>query len=164
MAGSGSNPSPGKGPPSPSPSPSEPSAGRRRPRILLVEDNGADVFLIRESLQAAQLHADLHILPDGEKAIRFFEDADADPSAPCPDLVLLDINLPRRSGHEVARHLRGSRRCACTPIVVVTSSDSERDRQEMARLGVNAYFRKPSDYASYLQLGSLVKTLLAAAL
>jgi DNA-binding response OmpR family regulator len=118
------------------------------------------VFLIRESVNAANIDADMHIVPDGENAIRFFERADRDPAAPCPDLVILDINLPKRSGRDVVRQMRNSRRCANTVVVVVTSSDSERDRDEMGKLGVRAYFRKPSDYASFMKLGELVKGLL----
>lgn len=131
-----------------------------RRSILIVEDNRADVFLIRESIEKARLDADLYVVQDGEKAIRFFDQADQDPSAPCPVLVLLDINLPKKPGRDVLRHMRQSRRCAKSLVVVVSSSDSERDRAEMGNLGVNGYFCKPSDYADFMKLGELVKGLL----
>ncbi len=67
----------------------------RPPQILVVEDNRADVFLIRESIQIAHIDADLYVVQDGDKAIRFFEEADRDAAAPCPALVILDINLPK---------------------------------------------------------------------
>jgi len=137
------------------------AAGRKRRHILIVEDNRADVFLIRESVGSAQIEADLHVVHDGEEAIRFFDRADQDPSAPCPDLVLLDINLPKRSGREVVRRMRQHARCADALVVVVTSSDSERDHREISALGVNAYFRKPSEYESFMKLGQVVRELLA---
>lgn len=125
-----------------------------------MEDNKGDVFLIRESIQAASLEAVLHVVQDGEKAIKFFETTDTDPSQPCPSLVILDINLPKKPGREVLNFMRLSRRCAAVPVLVVTSSDSQRDRDEMARLGVNGYFRKPSEYDEFLKLGPIVKDML----
>jgi two-component system, chemotaxis family, response regulator Rcp1 len=125
-----------------------------------VEDSRADVFLIRESLCEAQVDADLHIVHDGEKAVHFFEQADGD-SVPVPDMVILDINLPKRPGNKVLQQMRQSARCASALVLVVTSSDSERDREEMKKLGVAAYFCKPSDYQEFMKLGELAKGLLA---
>jgi DNA-binding response OmpR family regulator len=126
----------------------------------VVEDNRADVFLIRESIEAACAGATLLVVQDGERAIRFFEEADRDADAPSPDIVILDINLPKKSGAEVLRHMRLSRRCGRAPTLIVTSSDSEKDRETMARLGVSGYFRKPSVYEEFMKLGSLVKVML----
>ena len=120
-----------------------------------MEDSRADVFLIRESLHEANVDADLHIVHDGEKAVLFFEHADENPSAPVPDMVILDINLPKRPGNEVLQQMRQSARCASALVVVVTSSDLERDREEMRKLGVAAYFCKPSDYQKCMKLGEL---------
>lgn len=100
------------------------------------------------------------MLQDGEKAIRFFDRVDRDEAASCPVMVIIDINLPKRPGGEVLREMRKSRRCANALVVVVTSSDSTRDRDDMARLGANAYFRKPSDYESFLKLGDVASALL----
>jgi chemotaxis family two-component system response regulator Rcp1 len=125
-----------------------------------VEDNRADVFLIRESIQIAGVDANLHVVPDGDKAIHFFELAESDPVSPCPVLVILDINLPKKQGREVLHHLRQSGRCGEAAVLVVTSSDSERDRDEMSQLGVCGYFRKPSEYEEFMKLGQLVKGLL----
>jgi two-component system, chemotaxis family, response regulator Rcp1 len=127
---------------------------------LVVEDNRADVFLIREAVEGAHLDLDLHVVHDGDKAIRFLEEAEHDPMAPAPDLVILDINLPKRSGRDVVRRMRQGLRCGGALVVVVTSSDSERDRQEMGKFGINAYFRKPSEYASFMKLGELIQALL----
>jgi len=131
--------------------------------ILIVEDNQADAALIRRALARAGITAELHELNDGEKALRFFEAADADPQAPCPTLVLLDINLPRHQGGEILRSLRASKRCRGALVLVVTSSDSQRDRDEMNRLGADGYFRKPSSYVDYMMLGPQVRQLLDTA-
>lgn len=135
----------------------QPAASKGR-SVLIVEDNRADVFLIREALQAAHVNAELEVVDDGEKAIRFFENIEADHSAPCPDLVILDLNLPRRPGRDVLEFIRQTKRCPNAFVVVVTSSNSERDRDDMARLGVSVYFRKPSEYSEYMKLGGVVKS------
>jgi DNA-binding response OmpR family regulator len=144
--------------------PSRPdSTARKRPQILIVEDSRADVFLIRESLSEAKVDADLHVVHDGENAVRFFEQIDRDPAAPPPDMVILDINLPKRPGSEVLERMLQSTRSAKAVVVVVTSSDSDRDRQVMANLGAAAYFCKPSEYQKFMKLGELAKGLLEKA-
>jgi DNA-binding response OmpR family regulator len=135
----------------------------RKAQILIVEDNRADVFLIREAIEASCPDAALFVVQDGDKAIKFFEQADIDPAAPCPALVILDINLPKKPGPEVLSQMRLTKRCAQATVLVVTSSDSEKDRVEMKRLGVNGYFRKPSEYDEFMKLGPLVKSLLGGA-
>jgi CheY-like chemotaxis protein len=157
--GSSQNPSGDR--PLPSFAPSVDSASPRPCRILIVEDNKADVYLIREAIQHAQLEASVHVVPDGDKAIGFFETAQADITAPCPDLVILDLNLPKVNGEEVLKHLRSQVRCSDARVVIVTSSDSPRDREKLHRLGADAYFRKPSDYTEFLKLGQIIKQLLS---
>lgn len=136
------------------------NAPRKRSYILLVEDNKADVYLIREAIETAKIDAALRVLSDGEKAVRYFAEVGRDPSIVCPDLILLDINLPKRQGDDVLREMRKVPRCAHTRVVVVTSSDSDQERQEMARLGAADYFRKSSEYEDFMQLGELVRTIL----
>ena len=111
--------------------------------ILIVEDDSADVFLISEAINAANPNVELEVVNDGDKAIRFFEKIDRDDSLACPALVILDINLPKRHGGQVLQHMRKTRRCASALVLIVTSSDSARDRETMARLGANGYFRSP---------------------
>ena len=156
---SGSNPSPDKAHSSTSRSPAD-KEQPRRPLILVVDDNKADVFLIREALAAAHVDADLHVVHDGHAALRFLDAADRDRNAPSPDLVLLDLNLPKVNGEKVLKHLRGSAQCGDTLVVIVTSSDSTHERETMTGLGISGYFRKPSEYSEFLQLGLLVKKLL----
>jgi CheY-like chemotaxis protein len=125
-----------------------------------VEDNQADVFLIREALDGAKLNAEIHVVYDGEQALRYCVDVGMDENLPPPTLVLLDINLPKRQGTEVLEEMRRNPRCKDALVLVVTSSDSDADRAEMARRGANGYFRKPSDYEAYMKLGDVAKQLL----
>jgi chemotaxis family two-component system response regulator Rcp1 len=136
-------------------------AGARQRRILIAEDSKSDVFLIRQALQNSGINAQLHVADDGEKTVRYFEQADADPAAPCPDLILLDINMPRYKGGDILRRLRASSRCAHALVIIVTSSDSARDRKEMDALGADGYFRKPSEFSEFMKLGQIVRDLLA---
>jgi len=92
--------------------------------------------------------------------MKFFERVDADATAPCPDLILLDINLPRYKGGDILRKLHASSRCKNALVLVVTSSDSSRDREEMDLLGANGYFRKPSAFSEFMTLGQMVRYLL----
>lgn len=138
----------------------ERSATPVRHRIVVVEDNKGDVFLIREAIQAANVDAVLDVISDGEKAVQFFERADQDDSVPCPNLVIIDINLPKQHGGQVLAYMRKTRRCANTLALIVTSSDWIKDRDDMAKLGANGYFRKPSHYDEFMKLGEIVKGLL----
>jgi len=137
----------------------------REPRvnILLIEDAEADVFLVREALKNVGLDFELNVLDDGEKAIQFIDELDRQPGASCPHLVLLDLNLPKRSGDQILAHMRHSERCKDVPVVVVTSSDSPRDKAEMSRLGATRYFRKPSRLDEFMRLGPLVRELVVNA-
>lgn len=131
--------------------------------ILVAEDNSADVFLVRHALETLQVDARLHIVEDGDLAYQYVEQLDLDDSVPCPGLVLLDLNLPKRSGEEVLGRLRKSPRCAKVPVVMMTSSNSPRDRAEAENLGASYYFRKPSNLDEFMKIGQVVKDLLRTA-
>jgi chemotaxis family two-component system response regulator Rcp1 len=126
---------------------------------LIVEDNPADVLLIRQAIKSACVNADLHIVRDGEQAVRYFDDVDGD-RAPRPALVVLDINLPRKQGGEVIQYMRKSRSCENALVLAVSTSDSAREREHMTRLGASGYFRKPSEYAEFMKLGDIIRDLL----
>lgn len=100
------------------------------------------------------------MVKDGEQAIRIFDLADREAGAPRPSLVILDINLPRKQGGEVLRHLRQSRTCGNAVVIAISTSDSARDRRVMIELGANGYFHKPSKYAEFMKLGDLIKSLM----
>lgn len=159
MGGSGWSPNPDEAQPSVSRSPSEEQRARRH--ILIVEDNAADVFLIRTAIQTADIPAHLHVVRDGEQALKFFEEADQDAERPCPSLVILDINLPKKQGGEVLEQMRKSGRCCKALVIAVSTSDSPADRLNMLRLGANGYFHKPSEYKDFMKLGDVIKGLLA---
>ncbi|MCC6587983.1 MAG: response regulator [Bryobacterales bacterium] len=131
--------------------------------ILIVEDNEADVFLIREAIAEARIEAEITVVSDGHAATAFFDTADRDDEFACPDLVLLDLNLPKKPGFEVLRHKLASRRCQNARVVIVTSSDSAKDRAEARALGADAYFRKPSDFEAFMKLGDVVAGLASSA-
>ncbi len=128
--------------------------------MFIIEDNESDVYLIREAMEAIRLPFTLQVVEDGEQAVRFFDQADDDPGMPCPALVILDINLPKKQGSDVLRHMRQSRKCANVPVIAVSTSDSAEDRERMTKLGMDRYFRKPSDYDEFMKLGQIVKALL----
>jgi chemotaxis family two-component system response regulator Rcp1 len=144
-----------EGCPAPAPSSSGSQDTPSRPiRILLAEDNPADVYLVREALREQGLEFVLDVVEDGEKAFQYLERAETDRSLPCPDLFIVDLNMPKRSGMAFLKRIRESDLCGSTPVVILTSSDSPRDRQETLELGASRYIRKPSDFDAFLQVGS----------
>lgn len=118
------------------------------------------MYLIREAIERCGINADIDVLPDGSAAIQYLDDANAGESGPCPDLILLDLNLPKTSGYEVLKHLRAGVRCKCAKVLIVSSSDAPTDRKAVDDLGVSNYFMKPSTYAEFMKLGSIVERLL----
>jgi two-component system, chemotaxis family, response regulator Rcp1 len=118
------------------------------------------VLLVEEALREYRVDCALTVVSDGEEGMRFFQTLDNNPEARSPSLVLLDLNLPKRSGHEVLQVIRRSRRCPAISVVVVTSSQHQSDLAQMKRLGATAYFHKPSSFDEFMRLGALVKDLL----
>jgi two-component system, chemotaxis family, response regulator Rcp1 len=128
--------------------------------VFLVEDNPADVFVIRQALAGAAFPVDLHVAADGEEALLKLKSLETAAPANRPWLILLDWNLPRVSGAEVLSHLRQNDVWKDTPVIVVTSTDSPSEVDEMLKLGANAHFQKPSDLDAYLVLAKVVSTTL----
>jgi two-component system, chemotaxis family, response regulator Rcp1 len=132
-----------------------------RMQMLLVEDNRADVFLLQEAIRTHGVPVDIHAVEDGAEAVAVIERAEKDPDAFVPRIVVLDLNLPKKSGAEVLRQIRDSSRFKHLPVIVLTSSDSSRDRAEMARLGATRYFRKPATYDEFIEVGTVLNEVLA---
>jgi DNA-binding response OmpR family regulator len=128
--------------------------------VLVVEDNEADVLLIRDAILTANPAVMIDVLKDGDKAVRFFDKIDANSSMQCPALVVRDINLPKRHGSEVLKYMRHSELCRDALVVIVSTSGSARDHQQMTELGANGYFKKPSEYDAFMNLGNVVNNLL----
>jgi CheY-like chemotaxis protein len=124
-----------------------------------VEDNPADVGLVREALEEHSVDCELLLINNGEGAIRFIADAEAQGPS-CPDLIILDLNLPKKPGRDVLEKIRESQHWRHVPVVVVTSSDAPRDRDDAGRLGASRYVRKPSRLADFLELGAVFKAML----
>jgi CheY-like chemotaxis protein len=129
-------------------------------QILLAEDNRADASLIQEAVEAHGLAADLHVVEDGEDVVSFLDRTDAEDDAPCPDLLLLDLHLPKRNGDEILARLRRSPKCGHIPVLVMTSTFNDEDRTEATRLGAAAFFAKVSDLKEFLKIGESIRRLL----
>lgn len=128
-------------------------------RILLAEDNQGDVFLVEQALQEHHVLYELYAAKDGAEAIEYISKMGTPGNPPCPDLMLLDLNLPKIDGSDVLREFRKHRSCLLTPVIVVTSSDARKDRNRMADLGVAHYFRKPSDFDDFMKLGAIIRQI-----
>ncbi len=128
--------------------------------ILLVEDNPADILLLREALAWNDVKFDLLIAYDGDEAVELIEEIEAAPSSG-PDLIVLDLNLPRKNGFDVLRRVRRSLKCGAGPVVVLSSSETAADRAEAARLGASCYIRKPSNLNDVRSVGGKLKAILA---
>jgi CheY-like chemotaxis protein len=122
-------------------------------RVLLVEDNPGDVDLIRESLEYGGRNLQITVLDDGAEALAYLlrrrRGQHDETDAPFPDLMLLDLNLPKVSGHDVLGQIRQSDGLRALPIVVITSSDATRDIVMSYKLGANCYLTKPGDLATF---------------
>lgn len=128
-----------------------------KPRVLLAEDNPADVYLIREALSENGAACDLVVAADGSEALQMIA---RDPAAaPSFQLIILDLNLPRHDGIEILEWLRQSGQTDI-PVVVLTSSDSMRDREQAIQLGAARFLRKPSGLEQFLSLGAIFKQFL----
>ena len=125
--------------------------------ILLAEDNPADIYLIREALKHHQVRAELLVSTDGKDVLEKIQNTETR----APALIILDLNLPRHDGIEVLEVVRGNPDLAHVPVVVLTSSDSPRDRLNALHLGATRYIRKPSNLNDFLSLGGVFKELLA---
>jgi two-component system response regulator len=128
------------------------------PVILLVEDNPKDEALTLRALKKSNIANKVLVAHDGVEAIDYLfgSGVDGRPN-PLPELVLLDLKLPKIDGHEVLKRIRSNGRTSLLPIVILTTSVEDRDRLEGYRLGANSYVRKPVDFAEFaravVQLG-----------
>jgi chemotaxis family two-component system response regulator Rcp1 len=129
--------------------------------ILLVEDNPADVGLVRKALEEHEVGGELLVAADGEIAIQFIEGLDAQPAAR-PDLIIIDLSLPKRSGLEVLERLRRSAHCGQVSAVILSSSNTQQDQSDTARLGASRYISKPSRLEDFLGLGGIFKAMLGS--
>lgn len=131
--------------------------------ILLAEDNPGDVLLFREALASCQLPCNLVVAADGQKAITLLGDEAAGTPSWRPHLIVLDVNLPKYNGDDVLRHARRQPWLKEVPVIMLTSSPSPADRAAAIELGANLYLQKSSDLDELLDVGKIIKGVLAPA-
>ncbi len=117
-------------------------------QILLVEDNEGDILLTSEAFADSRIHNKMSVIKDGKAAITFFECLTD--KRDMPDLILLDINLPKKSGHEVLHYLKSSDDFKHIPVIMLTTSSSEKDILNSYQNYVNCYITKPIDLNDFL--------------
>ncbi|MCF7855708.1 MAG: response regulator [Candidatus Pacebacteria bacterium] len=121
-------------------------------KILMVEDNPADVKLAEEALKEGKVYTELHWVQDGEEAIAFLERKGDYADAPVPDVILLDLNLPRKDGRQVLAEVKTDERFRAIPVVVLTTSREEEDVLRSYNLHANCYVTKPFDLDRFIQV------------
>lgn len=119
--------------------------------ILLVEDSPGDVLIAREALSEAKLLNDIHVAEDGVEAMDFLHKRGKFAAAPTPDLILLDLNLPRKSGREVLAEIKTDENLKFIPVIILTTSSAEEDILKSYNLHANCYVVKPVEFESFVQ-------------
>jgi CheY-like chemotaxis protein len=130
----------------------------RPARVLLVEDNEADVRLTREALRDAGDDIRLSSVTDGELALAYLRRENGYAEAPRPDLVLLDLNLPRKNGLEVLEEMRADPDLACVPVIMLTTSSAEHDIVACYSRGANCFVVKPLELDEFMDLIGAIRT------
>jgi CheY-like chemotaxis protein len=126
-----------------------------------VEDNSGDVSLLRHALKHHGVLSRIVVMKDGERASKFLDEADAKEQA-VPALIILDLNLPKKTGKELLARVRQSPLFRDVPVLVFSSSQADADRQDALRLGANKYITKPSNLDEFLSIGAVLKAILDA--
>jgi len=127
--------------------------------VLLIEDNPADVYLMMMALRDGRVKAHVHVVNDGEEALSFLNKQKDFRNSPRPDIVLLDLNLPRIDGHEVLASLKADPELSDIPVVVISNSDAEGDVVEAYQKHVAGYIIKPSNVDDYFAAIRTLKEL-----
>jgi chemotaxis family two-component system response regulator Rcp1 len=126
-------------------------------KILLVEDNPGDVRLTREALKEGKILNDLSVVGDGVEALAYLRRKDGYSGAERPDLILLDLNLPKKDGREVLEEIKSDGDLKKIPVVVLTTSAAERDILKAYDLHANCYITKPVDLGQFIKVVQLIE-------
>jgi len=118
--------------------------------ILLVEDNEGDILLTREALEEAKILTQLTVVRDGKEAMDFLTRQGRYPDAEMPDMLLLDVNLPKRNGHEVLQFIKGNENLKHIPVIIHTTSSSPKDVNMAYSNYVNCFITKPIDVSEFM--------------
>jgi two-component system, chemotaxis family, response regulator Rcp1 len=124
--------------------------------ILVVEDNEPEQVIMKEAFSEAQVPCNLSIVKDGVEAIEFLNRAGQFKTAPKPNLIILDLNMPRKNGREVLVDIKNNPKWAHIPILVFSNSESPRDICHCYSLNVNAYMNKPSDFSEFIDFARMI--------
>ena len=125
--------------------------------ILIVEDNEGDVGLIEEVFEEAKIKNNIHVAEDGEEAVLYLRGKGKFSGSPRPDIIILDLNLPKKDGREVLREIKEDSNLKNIPVVVLTTSGAEKDIIRAYELHANAYVTKPIDFDQFINvIGSIV--------
>lgn len=130
----------------------DPNDLARPVEILLVEDNPGDVELTAEALRAGKISNQMHVVEDGESAMNFLRRQEGYADAPCPDVVLLDLNLPRKDGREVLAEIKADPGLKKIPVIILTTSQAEEDILRAYNLAANCYITKPVDLDQFTKV------------
>lgn len=125
--------------------------------ILIVEDNATDLMIMREAFSDTNLNATLHIAANGEEAMKFLRRVGEFAHAPRPDLILLDLNMPRKNGHEVLEEIKNDRLLLRIPVIVLTTSTAEEDLTRAYAAHANCYIRKPVDFHNFATVMNMIE-------
>jgi CheY-like chemotaxis protein len=120
--------------------------------ILLIEDNEGDVLLTREALESASIISELEVKKNGELAINYLSELISDTSKDLPDLIFLDINLPKKNGHEVLQFIKSNESLKHLPVIMLTTSSSDYDIVTSYKNQANCFIMKPVDINSFMEV------------
>jgi chemotaxis family two-component system response regulator Rcp1 len=120
--------------------------------VLLVEDSPGDVRLTREALKDAKMHISLKVVSDGAEAMAYVKREGKYADAPRPDLILLDLNLPKKDGRDVLKEIKESETLKSIPVVILTTSASQADVERSYKLHANCYITKPVDLQGFIKV------------
>ena len=130
-------------------------------RILVIEDNDSDVFLLERALEKQDLRFELVHLPDGDEALAFIRRQGVWAGAAVPDLILMDLNLSKYTGEDILREIRAAMHLVGVPVCAWSSSQSRRDQAPLEELGVCQFISKPTGLDQFMAIGVIIKDLLA---
>ena len=125
--------------------------------ILMIEDNPTDVLIAKEGLFSAKMLSSLHVAEDGIEAMEFLRQRGKYAAAPRPDLILLDLNMPRKNGHEVLAEIKTDPSLKNIPVIVLTTSNSEEDISKAYGEYANCYIRKPVDFNEFTKVVRMIQ-------